>query len=105
MKTGDKVLLEMKKNLCVGKTTAQMVYVGKIVTYDEQKERLYIELTNTSLEHISLDGLYECQIYTEKETYSCTGVIEERYYGKQGKTIKFKIKNGFYKINVKSVDK
>ena len=105
MKTGDKVLLEMKKNLCVGKTTVQMVYGGNVLTYDEQKERLYIELTNTSLENISLDGFYECQIYMREETYSCTGVIEERYCGKQGNTIKFKIKNGFYKINVKSVDK
>ena len=48
---------------------------------------------------------YECVIQTEKEQLHCTGRIKERYYGMAGKTFKFEIENGFYKINLKQVDK
>lgn len=106
MRSGNKAELNMRKPLCKGVDMDQKTYLCSILRYDLAKECIYLVLENDSLKEISLDAIYECMIKeTEKETIMCTGRVIERFHEEKGKIIKFKIENGFYKINVKSVDK
>ena len=105
MRKGDIANLQMRKMLGVGKQTEDIYYKCTVLKYDEKKECIYFLLESDSLAVISLDAVYGCEIQTEKEMVSCMGRIRERYCGPQGKILKFQIKNGFYKINLKCVDK
>lgn len=106
MKPGNKAELTMRKLLCKGSDMDQKTYLCNILRYDFGKECIYLVLENSSLKEISLDAIYECVIKeTESEKIMCTGRVVERFHEEAGRIIKFKIENGFYKINVKSVDK
>ena len=82
MQKGAKILLKMMKNLCMGKDVDNECHVGKVLFFDAQKERIFFKIETSDLEDISLDGLYQCEIHTELESYSCTGTIEERSISK-----------------------
>ena len=101
MQKGNSATLYMKKVLRVGDTLSESAHVGVVLQYDEKEECIYFLLESGKLTELSLDAIYECKIQTEKEQLHCTGRIKERYRGMAGKTFKFEIENGFYKINQK----
>ena len=108
MEQGDYAELVMKKVLCKDMTFDQKKYLCKIFRYEPLEECIYLILENDSLTDISLDAIYECSIYDKTSVGNKTvssGYIKERFSNKFGKILKFQIKNGFYKISVKSVDK
>lgn len=105
MRKGDYAEIEMKKILCAGGSVDKNVYECSFLKYNMQEECIYLVLQSGTLEQLSLDAIYQCEIRTEKERIDCTGRIKERYSNETGKIIKFQVENGFYKINLKSVDK
>lgn len=105
MKRGDRVELKMEKVLRAQDTKDKATYACTVLEYDAGRESICLLLEAGKLTDISLDAIYSCKIQSEEEQISCTGRICERYYGKAGKIIEFQIKSGFYKINLKSVDK
>lgn len=105
MKKGDRATLSMRKTLCVGGVLDEQEHSATVLHYDEKQECIYFFLQSGKLTDLSLDAIYECKIQTDKERLDCTGRIKERYFGEAGKTFKFEIENGFYKINIKCVDK
>ena len=105
MKTGDKVVLTMRKTLLANEQLDEKNYLCEVLRYEPKKECIYLVLENDLLPTISLDAVYECQIQQNEETRICTGRIKERFYNECGKILQLEIENGFYKISVKSVDK
>ena len=105
MKTGDKAVLNMKKTLLVNTVPDEKNYLCEVLRYEPKQECIYLVLENDLLPAVSLDAVYECRIQEQKDTLICTGRIKERYYNAYGKILKLEIENGFYKINLKSVDK
>lgn len=101
----DTVELRMRKLLCAGVKTDEKVYLCELLRYDKKHEALYLTVTSEELTSISLDAVYDCEMKSGEEILQCTGRVKERYCQKDGKTIKFEIENGFYKINIKTVDK
>ncbi len=104
MKQGSNVRLEMKTVLRTGEILDARVHNCKVIEYDKNKEMLYLILQNEELPVISLDAIYLCTI-SEKETISCEGRIKARYANENGNVLEYKVKNGFYKINLNCVDK
>ena len=105
MRKGDQAVLKVKKMLRSGANWGSESWNCEVLSFDEKEECLYFLLKEGGLEELSLEGIYECCVWSSEVETKCTGRIRERYNGKRGKTIKFLIENGFYKINVKSVDK
>ena len=105
MRKGDSVELKMEKVLRAEDTKDKAAYACTVLGYDMGRECVCLLLETGNLTDISLDAIYSCQIQSEEEQISCTGRICDRYHGKAGKIIEFQIKSGFYKINLKSVDK
>lgn len=105
MKQGDYAELTMKKVLCIDSIHDQKIYFCKILRYDVKQECIYLVLENDILTNISLDAIYDCMIQTSEDKTKCSGRVKERYNDEYGQVLKFEIENGFYKINVKSVDK
>ena len=101
MRKGNYAELYLKKMLCAGAISDGRKHIATVLQYDERKECIFFLLQAGSLTELSLDAVYECDIQTEEEHLSCIGRIAERYYGAAGKTFKFEISNGFYKINLK----
>jgi hypothetical protein len=91
----------MIKALRKGEEPEECVQEAKVLQYDKEKECIFFLLEKGKLEKLSLDAIYECRIQNNKEQLDCTGRITERYCGISGKIFKFKIANGFYKINLK----
>ena len=105
MRRGDSAELKVKKVLLTENIPEDLMYTCKVLTFDQKEESLYFLLEGTELEELSLDNIYECRIKSKDMVIMCTGRIKERYVGFEGKKIRFQIENGFYKINIKSVDK
>ena len=105
MKKGDNAEITMQKTLCTGKVPDRAIYSCELLKYDETCEYIYFLLKSGELTDLSLDAIYECEIHSETESLNCTGKIRERYNSKEGKTLKIRIENGFYKINRNGVDK
>ncbi len=101
MKKGSHAELYLKKLLHVGATLDEREHHATVLRYDEKKECIFFLLESGKLTDLSLDAIYECEIQTEEGSISCTGRISERYCGASGKTFKYEIENGFYKINLK----
>ena len=101
MRKGDSATICMKKLFRAGDTFDENVYSSEVLQYGEKEECIYLRLQSGRLTDLSLDAIYECKIQTEKGRLHCTGRIKERYRGVTGKTFKFEIENGFYKINLK----
>ena len=87
--------LELKKVILDEEKRARVYYNCRILAYDGEKECLYLVMEVGTLREILLDAVYECTIF-EKEPVICEGVVMERYFSKEGRTLKFQIKNGFY---------
>ena len=105
MKRGDAAVLVMKKVLCADIEMDKTKYLCEMLTFDEKRKALFLVVANHLLQAFSLDAIYECTIKENDAIISCTGRIKERFCNEYGQVVKFEIKNGFYKINVKSVDK
>ena len=105
MKKGDKTELKVKKILCKGKENENKALSCKFVSFDSKKECLFLEVLDENLQEISLDVIYECSIFSDSYKTVCTGRVKERYCDENGKIVRINIENGFYKININSVDK
>ena len=101
MKQGNITKLTMIKPLCVGQKLDEKSYVCELLSYDKQQEMISVILKEEELIKLSLDAIYECQIFAEDAVFSCTGKIVERFRDKEGNNVKLQVKNGFYKINIK----
>lgn len=97
--------LRMRKMLCTGGSLDETIYRCSVLDYDEKNEKLYLVLEEGDLAFLSLEAVYECRIMEENICISATGRIQERYCCEEGKIVKIAIENGFYKNNIKSVDK
>lgn len=105
MRKGDLAELRVKKVLISGNVPEELMHICKVLYLNEKEECLYLLLEESNLEELSLDSIYECNIKSKEMITKCTGRIKERYICSEGKVIKIQIENGFYKINIKSVDK
>ena len=105
MRQGDTASLFVKKYLRKEYEKEYGTCSVSVLRYDEKEASIYFILENEELTNVSLDIIYGCEIYSKEEKMSCTGRVKERYYSEQGKILKFEIENGFYKINLNSVDK
>ena len=106
MKKGSKAELLMQKMLHADMEVSQKKYFCEILMYDMEQECIYLVLEDDLLSTVSLDAIFECKIKDAEEgQICCTGRVKERYIDENGQILKFKIENGFYKINIKSVDK
>lgn len=105
MKRGDRVKIKMQKALRVGMKPEDKLHTCELLKYDYKKECLYLLVTSSKLTEFSLDAIYVCEIQNDTDILQCTGRIKERYCHEEGKLLKIEIENGFYKINIKSVDK
>lgn len=101
MRKGDRAELKMQKVLRTGQVSDDTVYTCVVSAYCAQQESLSLILQSGKLTDLSLDAIYTCEIHTEQEQLRCTGRIRERYCDIEGKILKMKIENGFYKINIK----
>lgn len=97
--------LRMKKMLCKGGSVDETIYQCSVLKYDEKAEKLYFVLEEGDLTSLSLEAVYECCIMEESACIRATGRLQERYCSENGKIAKIAIENGFYKNNIKSVDK
>ena len=95
----------MKKVLNANGVVDEKSYDCTVFGYDAKQECIYLVLESDKLPTISLDAIYECRIDEGESLALCTGRVKERYENLWGKTLRFQIENGFYKINLKSVDK
>ena len=105
MKKGDIAELKMKKVLRIGDVLSEVIHKCRLTAYDSKRESIFLELIEGDFQDISLDAIYECSIISEECKSICTGRVKERYCDESGKIIRLKIENGFYKINIKSVNK
>ena len=105
MKKVDSVEIKMKKTLCTGAKIDDHTFVCELLRYDSRRESLYFEAGTSDLTMFSLDAIYECKLQSGTSILECTGRIKERYCQGNKKVIKFEIENGFYKNNIKLVDK
>ena len=105
MRRGDRVELKMKKMLQADGKLDDREYICKVLKYDKSRENFHFDLQSGMLTELSLDAIYECKITSVDTQIKCSGRIKERYRGEEGCVLKFQIENGFYKINLKNVDK
>ena len=105
MKKVDCVEIKMKKALCAGAKLDEHTFVCDLLRYDSKRESLYLEVGMSDLTMFSLDAIYECKLQSGSSVLECTGRIKERYCQGNKKVIKFVIENGFFKNNIKLVDK
>ena len=105
MKKVERVEIKMHKSLQVGTVLDKTVYSCEYLRYDSRKECLYLLVNSAELTTFSLDAIYFCELQSGHEILQCTGRIKERSNQKAGKILKLEIENGFYKNNIKSVDK
>lgn len=105
MKKGMDAQLRVKKVLSGKEEFDSKTYSCKILWYDAKQECIYLVLERDFLTELSLDCIYECEVADPEEHLVCIGRIRERYNNEFGKILKFEIQNGFYKINLKCVDK
>ena len=105
MKKVERVEIKMYKPLRLGTARDENVYSCEYLRYDSKKECLYLAVKSVELTTFSLDAIYFCELQSGTEVLQCTGRIKERSNQKAGRILKLEIENGFYKINIKSVDK
>lgn len=100
-----KAKIKMKKSLLTNGIIDEKTYYCDVIRYDKEEESIYLILRDKNLMNISLDGIYECVIYRGNVGIKCEGCIVERYVNQDEKIIRFRVEKGFYKINIKYVDK
>lgn len=97
--------LRMQKPLKISQEHNKKEYPCSLVSYDEKEETLCLRLLEGELSEISLDALYECEITEQEGILLAIGRVQERYRSRLGAMLKIYIENGFYKNNIKLVDK
>lgn len=100
-----KASLKMKKMILAGGEFDENTYECDVLKYDNKEECIYLVLLEDEIDKISLDGIYRCIICRDGMGMECEGHIAERYTNHEGNVLKFQVTKGFYKINIKSVDK
>lgn len=100
-----KAKIKMIKSLLTDGLVGEKTYNCDVMRYDKEEESIYLSLRDENLADISLDGIYECIIYRGSVGIKCEGRITERYVNQDEKIIRFRVEKGFYKINIKYVDK
>ena len=105
MNNGNRAELKMKQMFHAGQENDKTVYSCTMLKYKANQEILKLSLDEGKLTDISLDAIYECKIFGDNSYLVCMGRIKERCQTAEGNILIFEIKNGFYKINLKSVDK
>lgn len=105
MYEGNLVRLRLENSMNGSKNMEGMVHECQVLSYEDDKDRLVMLLRKGDLSSIQLSAKYECVIFDETKGLRCSGEVEKRYRGEKGNIIEFYIKNGFYKINLNSVDK
>ena len=103
MTNGVSALLKAERELKADGVKEGGTYNCSVLKYDAARECIFLQLQSSDLTEVSLDVVYSCEIGDGKEKVVCTGRVRERYRGVYGKTIRFQVKNGFYKINIKSL--
>lgn len=91
--------MQMSKTILEDGICNDSIVSSKIITYDEDKECMYLLLEEAKLTEISLDGIYQCTVLQE-EPLTCSGRVTERFTDKRGNVIVFYVENGFYKNNI-----
>lgn len=97
MYEGYPVELWMKQMILEGGEFDERLHYCKVISYDENKERIQLLLRGEEVDVISLDAVYGCKIMDGEKFDKCEGMILERYLDKQGNMLIFQIENGFYK--------
>lgn len=105
IQAGNMAKIQMEKVLRMQDKINENEYDCQVLEYNEKEERLTFLLRSGSLEQLNLDAVYQCRIQQNEECYVCQGTIRERFLDERGKVFVVSIENGFYKINLKSVDK
>ncbi len=105
MNNGNRVELKMEQIFHAAQDKNKTIYSCIMLKYQANQEILKLSLDEGELTEISLDAIYECKIFGESSCLICTGRVKERYQNEQGKILILEIQNGFYKINLKLVDK
>ena len=101
MYEGNMAKIRMDRNLIIGGTTDDTQFDCIVLGYDEQEGSLLLTLQAGVLTELSLNAIYRCEIYMGEHNIWCTGTIADRCCTGDGKIVKMKIQNGFYKINIK----
>lgn len=96
--------LEMERPLLLQEEKNTAVLNCEVLKYDEWEECIYL-IVQQDLEELSLDAIYACRVCLKQEQLVCRGRIQERYKNEHGNIAVLQIENGFYKINIKCVDK
>lgn len=105
IQAGNMAKIQIEKVLRMQDKINENEYDCQVLEYNEKEERLTFLLRSGSLEQLNLDAVYQCQIQQNNDYYVCQGVIRERFLDERGNVFVVSIDNGFYKINLKSVDK
>lgn len=100
-----KAKIKMKKSLLINGATDEKTYYCDIMKYDKEEESIYLILKDKNIMDISLDSIYECVIYRGSVGLKCEGRVEERYVNQDEQIVRLRVEKGFYKINIKYVDK
>lgn len=100
-----KASLHMKTMILAGGELDESTYKCEILKYDNQEECIYLVLSEAEIDKISLDGIYQCVVYRDGCGIECEGRVTDRYTNHEGNVLRFQVMKGFYKINIKSVDK
>jgi len=93
---GNVVELKMEKLLLEREEMDMKRYRAGAIMYDESNESVYLKLEEGELTDLSLDAVYECQLFMEEETVLWSGVITKRYCSNVGKMLYMKIISGFF---------
>lgn len=101
MYEGNNAQLTMQTMLIHSPEIDPETYHCTVLHYDEEQELIYMLLSDASLGNIALDAEYTCRIADGEKEVSCKGFIVERYQDARGNILCFRIKAGFYEINIK----
>lgn len=100
MYEGCPVELKMEQMILEEGEFDERLHYCKVISYDEDKERIELLLRGEEVDVISLDAIYGCKIMDGEKADQCEGMVLERYLDKQGNMLIFQIENGFYKNNL-----
>lgn len=102
---GRRIRLQMQRILKSTEEYNPKEYPCTLVSYDEKEEILHLRLLQGALTEISLDAIYRCVIEEANKSLLAEGRILERCRNEAGCMLQMRIENGFYKNNIKLVDK
>ena len=93
---GNVVELKMEKVLLEHAEMDMKRYRADAIRYDDSNESVYLKLVEGDLTDLSLDAVYECQLFMEEGTVLWSGIITQRYCSLAGKEFYMRIISGFF---------